>query len=511
MKPKKSIILLAAILLCTSIFAAFYVSSHVFVNGKAFSKSAELLDLRGTGISVGEYESLTASLPSCNILWDIPFQCSFYPMDTETLAITSLTLEDVQSIPYFRQLKAVNAAGCRDYDALMILKDSHPNLSLSYTVPIDGKEWPQDTTDLEVSSLSEGDVAMLAHLPELTNLEAGTCSALNLLAKIQELYPHIGLSYQLSLCGETFDRFSQELSLTQADVAEVLTILPHMPNLESLELISPVGDAEDLLTLVDSYPNVSVTWSREVLGIPVTSTDMEVDLSGTTPESLEQIRQEMAWFPAVEKLILCDLEFDNETMAAFREEVRSEYKVVWNVDVGYLTMRTDEIYYMPGKYNLGVTEEQAYNLRYFEDMICIDVGHKPLFTCEWAAFMPNLKYLIIADTMIDDISPLEGHDQLIYLEMFITKVTDLTPLLSCTALQDLNLCYTHADPEPITQMTWLKNLWWAEPPIEEEEFQQYLPNTHLMFLHHSSTGNGWRQLQNYYDMRDILGMHYMWG
>ena len=125
--------------------------------------------------------------------------------------------------------------------------------------------------------------------------------------------------------------------------------------------------------------------------------------------------------------------------------------------------------------------------------------------------MPNLKYLIIADTMIDDISPLEGHDQLIYLEMFITKVTDLSPLLTCTALEDLNLCYTHADPEPVTKMTWLKNLWWAEPPMEESEFQEYLPDTHLMFLHHSSTGNGWRQLQNYYDMRDYLGMHYMWG
>ena len=47
--------------------------------------------------------------------------------------------------------------------------------------------------------------------------------------------------------------------------------------------------------------------------------------------------------------------------------------------------------------------------------------------------------------------------------------------------------------------------------MEEAEFQEYLPDTHLMFLHHSSTGNGWRQLQNYYDMRDILGMHYMWG
>jgi hypothetical protein len=60
-------------------------------------------------------------------------------------------------------------------------------------------------------------------------------------------------------------------------------------------------------------------------------------------------------------------------------------------------------------------------------------------------------------------------------------------------------------------MTWLKRLWWADCPIPVEEFQEYLPDTQLMFLHHSSTGNGWRQGQNYYDMRNILGMHIMWG
>lgn len=511
LKSKKPLIILAAILLVAAVFGIFYTTGHIFVNGKAYAKDASVLDLRGSGIGIEEYEEICASLPDCEILWDIPFQGNFYSQDTAELSFTSLSSEEEAVLHLFSKLSSIDCTGCTDYSLLLRLRETFPDVKLHYTVSIDDTECPENTRTLTVASLSMEDVEKIALLPELTSMDVTGYDDLSVLKAIAQRYPDIALSYNLTVGTETFDRFTKELTLTNADPAELLDLLWHMPRLETLTLTDPVGNADDLITLTETYPDVDMTWSREILGVAVSSSDTEVDLSGTSPLSLRDIRSEMNWFPNAEKLILCDLGFDNDLMAAFREEMRSEYKVVWNVDVGYLTMRTDEIYYMPGKYNLGVTDEQAYNLRYFEDMICIDVGHKPLFNCEWAAYMPKLKYLIIADTYIDDISPLEGHDQLIYLEMFITKVTDLTPLLSCTALQDLNLCYTHADPEPITKMTWLKNLWWAEPPMEEAEFQEYLPDTHLMFLHHSSTGNGWRQLQNYYDMRDILGMHYMWG
>ncbi len=123
--------------------------------------------------------------------------------------------------------------------------------------------------------------------------------------------------------------------------------------------------------------------------------------------------------------------------------------------------------------------------------------------------MPNLKYLIAADCQLLDIEPLTGLDQLVYLEIFMTRVTDYSPLLTCTALEDLNICYTQGDPEIIKQMTWLKRLWWAGCPIEEEEFQAYLPDTKLSFYRGSSTGRGWRSGQHYYDMRDLLGMPYL--
>ena len=510
---KLKIILLTvlALLLCAAAGVVWYRNTHIFIGDHAYLAKAESLDLRGTGISIGEYDALTEALPDCDITWQIPFQGSLYAEETPKIAFSSITREEADVLHYFTGLTGIDATGCQDYPLLMEIKAEHPEAVLMYDVPIDGNDWHHDSTALSVASLSDEDIDLIQYLPDLEAVDASACTDLDQLKKLQETYPHLHLSYSVPVCGVSYDRFTTELTLTNADPVDLMEKLYHMPQMASVSITEPVGSAEDLLALVEAYPNVQFYWTKEVLNVNVTSEDVEVDLSGTEPESLEAIAAEMAYFPAVEKLILCDLPYDHETMAAFREQMRSEYKVVWNIVICELEVRTDDIYYMPSKFNHTVTEDEAYLLKYMEDLICIDVGHRGLTTCEWAAYMPNLQYLVIADTQIADISPLANHDKLVFLELFITKVTDYSPLLTCTALEDLNICYTDGDPEPLKQMTWLKRLWWAEAPVTEEEMREYLPDTEFMFYRNSSTGSGWRQGQRYYEMRDILGMHYMWG
>ena len=38
---------------------------------------------------------------------------------------------------------------------------------------------------------------------------------------------------------------------------------------------------------------------------------------------------------------------------------------------------------------------------------------------------------------------------------------------------------------------------------------QALPNTRVMVTGAATVANGWRELDNYYKMRDLLGMYYM--
>ena len=96
--------------------------------------------------------------------------------------------------------------------------------------------------------------------------------------------------------------------------------------------------------------------------------------------------------------------------------------------------------------------------------------------------------------------------------MFLTHVTDYSPLISCKKLEDLNLSYTYGDPEPISKMTWLKRLWWTKIPYSYKfTMEQYLPDTEVMIYSASSTGGGWRDGAHYKEQRDILGMWYMTG
>ena len=60
-------------------------------------------------------------------------------------------------------------------------------------------------------------------------------------------------------------------------------------------------------------------------------------------------------------------------------------------------------------------------------------------------------------------------------------------------------------------MTWLNNLWWRNVKLTDADRQmlrEALPDTRIEFFSYSSTGKGWRQLENYFKQRDILGMEY---
>ena len=97
---------------------------------------------------------------------------------------------------------------------------------------------------------------------------------------------------------------------------------------------------------------------------------------------------------------------------------------------------------------------------------------------------------------------------LAFLEIFTTNITDYSPLLGCTGLEDLNLGNTYGDPAPITQMTWLKNLWMI---FRKEGYflSQALPDTRVVSGGTATVDSGWRDLPNYFAMRDALKMYYM--
>ena len=273
---------------------------------------------------------------------------------------------------------------------------------------------------------------------------------------------------------------------------------------------------EQMMELADRWPEIQFVWDMELLGVLVSSDAEEIDLTGVPMEDTQAIESRLKYLKNVKKIIMTDCGLDNETMDALNQKY-PEIRFVWTVKLGSLKVRTDETWFMPVKFNATVQTKDLVDFKYCTDMICVDIGHMWVDNCEWAAYMPNLEYLIIGETAITDLTPLSGLKKLKYLELFTIKVTDYTPLLGCTGLEDLNLGLTYGDPDVIAQMTWLKNLWWCDANgVHDQQRREAvtrmcetLKDTNIAIYIDHPTASGWRRLPNYYAMRDILGMFYL--
>lgn len=541
MKRKNTALTVAvvALIICiASVGAIWYIMGHVFVDGRPYSRNAESLDLRGQEISAEHYEKLRRKLPGCEIQWDIPFQGDYLPQDTAEVTITNLTDGQVRQLDYLLNLKTVNAEGCTDYASLAALKERRPEVDVIYTVMLNGAAYSQDTKELTISGLPMEEVERLKYLPELKSVKLAAGSNNAAMGAVMELCQEREIAFVIEIGGKTYTEETTQLRLTGASDGD-LSLIQGLPALKKLQLVNPTAKAENLIALQVAYPDIDISWEMEVCGVTVSSEDTDVDLSGATVASIAALEEAMVYFPNAERLVLygCvdpklegtipqDVEgirpggvtdmkkatvMDYEALAAFRDRVREEYKVVWTVPCGKkLTVNTDDTSFMPTREHVYYfLDSESYNLRYCEDMICIDVGHMAITKIDFVEFMPKLQYLILAHTEVRTIEPLANCKELKFLELDWSTVRDFTPLLECTGLEDLNIGNTYADIDPITQMTWLKNLWMIGRSGAAYLTVQALPDTNVVYSGDATVASGWRNLDNYFAMRDILQMDYM--
>ena len=552
---------LAAALLAVGI-AVWFLLTHVWVAGSFYSRNADVLDLRFADVTTADYDKLRKKAPNSEILWRIPFQGKTYDQDTDVLYVTSLTDEDVATLDYFTRLKTVEAQECTDYPQLAALTARRPEVTVEYAVTIDGREYPQDTAVVSISGITEEEINLLTYLPELTAVTAVGCRTPEQMTQLRDFCQEKGLSFALRFGTKTYPDTVQELDVTGVTDGE-LELLQLLPELKTLHLKNPEADPETVAQLRSIYPKADISWEVEIAGVSFPDDTKEVDLSAVLESSaaqtaagtaagtqtaagaqtatktqtttgtatgtqstketqstapavtlnLEDLEKKMSYLSDAKQVFLGKCGLDNEELAALRERVRDSYKLVWTVQLGKkLTARTDDTTFMPVREHVYYfLDEDAYNLRYCEDMLCVDVGHMGLTNIDFVKGMPHLQILILAHNgQLQDISPISSCKELIFLELDWSAVKDFTPLVGCTSLEDLNIGLTYPSVEPLMQMTWLKNLWMVDRG-GAYQLSQALPDTKIVATANATVGAGWRNLPNYYKMRDMLGMEYMRG
>ena len=268
-----------------------------------------------------------------------------------------------------------------------------------------------------------------------------------------------------------------------------------------------------------AYPNVRFVWNFEVCGVAATSLDTELVLSGIRMESVEEVESSLKYFYDLQKVEMCECGIPSEEMDALWKR-HPETQFVWMVQVGECDLRTDITSFMPYQFGYDgyskLKDKHMGELKYCVDLICMDLGHMAISDYSFLEYMPNMQYLILADTEGDDFSVLANLKELKYLELFMTSFDQAEVLTGLTKLEDLNLGTSKIDNiEPLKQMIWLRHLWMPATlkvsGTEKQELVDALPDTVINYKGTGSTGNGWREIPNYYAMRDLLNMSYMKG
>ena len=504
-------VLLSLTLLLSVVCGVFWHMRHyVLIDMQFYPRNALQLDLRDREISIRHYEKLLRRIPGCEILWNVPFQQTYIPCDTIEITVATLNQQDIRNLSYFKQLERVSAEGCSDYENLLQLWKQRPDLQVEYTVPLGTESYSVEAKQVLLDTVAQEDLSRLAYLPNLTSV---LCSGgeMTAIAQLQEYCRERELIFSVFLGGKVLPLDTQTV-IADAITEEQLGLLELLPELKQLHIRLPKASAQKLLELKQSRPEVTVTWEQEICGQVFESSLQELDLSAVKISSLESLEQELAYFPELKQVFLGECGLDNELLAAHREQARDRYKLVWTVSCGNkLKTRTDATTFMPVReYVYYFNDEEAYNLRYCEDMVVIDIGHMSIHNIDFVEFMPNLEYLILAHTQLNYIEPIRHCKKLKFLELDWSPIRDLTPLKECTALEDVNLGKVFADFTPIAEMTWLKNLWMVGCSSGARyRMTEALPNTKVMVTGSATVANGWRDLDNYYKMRDLLGMYYM--
>ena len=509
--------------------AAWFFSSYSVFSGRVIPRRADVIDLRGSEISVQKAEALAAEHPGKTVLWDVPLSGGSRPSDAEDLEITALSLSDIPLFSCFPNLKSVDASGCEDYEALLALRAACPALELTAFVSVGGKAVPMDAQRavLRADTPLEELLDKLPFLPDLYRVSfAGGAVSYETQDALAAAFPGISFRWDVELLGRTASSAAKELSfagssLSERDVHTLCENLFRFPSLERIDLTG-CGLAGEQIAAVRAASGAAVLYELTLFGRTVSTDASELDFSGIRMglSDVAVIEEALGEFPLLEKVVMCDCGISNEDMAALNDR-HENVRFVWRVYFSGFSLRTDDTNFIAARVrnDFPIYSNDLEVLKYCPDLQALDLGHKNITHLNFLRYVPHLKYLILVENDVNDITPIGELQELTYLEMFWTKCEDISPLQNCKALTDLNISYIYCRPakclETLVNMPQLERLWYCGNNLDAgqlEELQAALPDTEMYLAAHGEpTGSTWREHPHYFEMRDFFGMYYMPG
>lgn len=345
----------------------------------------------------------------------------------------------------------------------------------------------------------------LAFFPQLTTLSMPqTTLTAQELSALREAYPELTLDYSLMLNGKQLDSSTTELDLsylTPDQVSATAEVLASFPNLSRVELMDANGESqltlEDVRILAAAAPHIAFNFNFELFGQTLSTAAETVEFVDVKigNDGVEEIRAALDVLNACTYFKLDNCGIDNEVMAQLRDDY-PDVKIVWRIQVWQRTWLTDtEV--LRAVYH--VTDKNCEPFKYLTDVKYIDLGHNEYLTdFSFVAYMPNLELCIASGSPIKDLTPFASCKKLEFLELaWCGHLEDLTPLAECESLKYLNICHTDVvDITPLEELP-LERLHFFPCPLDQATRDAYTaahPDCWAKFYNKDSSpyGVGWR-------------------
>ena len=275
------------------------------------------------------------------------------------------------------------------------------------------------------------------------------------------------------------------------------------------------------LALMEEHPDIAFRWEVDVLGVMADSADEYLCLDNTPMADTAELEALLPLLPNITKIDMCNCGLSNDAMYELNQR-HEGIRFIWVAPLGSAALRTDITYFNPNDMGMLCNLYDARldeDLRCFPDLIALDLGHSnvAIQRCDWLRHVPKLQYLILADCMLSDISPIGELSELRYLELFTNPyLTDVSPLGKLQKLEALNLSVTGTrDVSALIGCPALKSCWlnccWDLPYENVEALAAAKPDCLIDCASASPTSGGWREQDIYFEMRDAFHAAYMNG
>lgn len=347
----------------------------------------------------------------------------------------------------------------------------------------------------------------LQYLPQLSTIILPDVSLdAQQINAIREAYPELTLEYTVNLLGSTYDLNTTNLDLSgmsSGQVEEAVSKLGLLPNLTDVQLNNNLSMA-DVARLQDSNPNATFHYSFTLFGKTLSTTTETVEYKNQNigNEGETQIRQALAILDNCSRFLLDNCKIDFEILAAIREDFRDGPNVVWRVYFGknyrYTALTDQET--IRAVYN--VTDDTIDGLQYCEGCRFMDIGHNEYLTdLSFVGHMPNIEVLIVAGSAVRELVGFENCKKLTWLELaYCYKLENIDSLAGCESLTYLNLSHTNVsnfmplDGLPLQRFVCLRPRASTE---EQNIFVQIHTDCLTVFYGYSNPyGYGWRYDDN---------------